>query len=291
MNAKNEKHRLVARIIVHRGEDILFVRRSESDSRAGVYEMPGGMVDPGESLEQGALRELKEETGLSAGELIFRETSAYEVGEEKRLSGIFEAYIEGGEVVLSDEHDDFKWLNADNYHNVNLEPHYREYFDEYFKTDAEDVPEKAEKQENTTLSHIIAYTDGGSRGNPGPSASGYVLMGEDEEILEEGGEYLGITTNNQAEYQAVKLALEKAKKYQPKEISFFIDSLLVVNQMNGKFKIKAKDLWPIHEAIKNLATEFEKVTFTHVRREFNTLADEQVNIVLDSYEHRNGTKK
>ncbi len=290
MNAKNEKHQLVARVIVHRGSDILFVRRSASDSRAGMYEMPGGLVDPGESLEQGALRELKEETGLDTKELIFKETSAYNANGENRLSGIFEAQIEQGEVTLSDEHDDYKWLNASNYDNVQLEPHYKQYFKEYFRTDktANTTPDK--RHENTTYSHIIAYTDGGSRGNPGPSASGYVLMDEDEEILEEGGEYLGVTTNNQAEYQAVKLALEKAKKHQPKEISFFIDSLLVVNQMNGKFKIKAKDLWPIHEAINELAKRFDKVTFTHVRRELNTLADEQVNIVLDSYEHRNQTK-
>lgn len=136
----------------------------------------------------------------------------------------------------------------------------------------------------TQYEQLDIYTDGGSRGNPGPSASGYVIMTTEKAILDEGGEYLGITTNNQAEYQAVKLALEEAKKFEPKFIDFYIDSMLVVNQMNGTWKIKNKDLWPIHEAIKELAAGFEKVTFTHVRREFNTLADEQVNIVLDSHQ-------
>ena len=107
-------------------------------------------------------------------------------------------------------------------------------------------------------------------------------MNEDGELLEEGGEYLGITTNNQAEYQAVKLALEMAKKHQPKTIEFRIDSMLVVNQMNGIYKIKSKDLWPIHEEIKRLAAEFEEVTYQHVPREENTMADAKVNEVLDS---------
>jgi ribonuclease HI len=133
-----------------------------------------------------------------------------------------------------------------------------------------------------TYAHVHIFTDGGSRGNPGPSASGYVIMTTKDEILEEGGEYLGITTNNQAEYQAVKLALEQVVKYEPQEINFFIDSLLVVNQMNGVWKIKNRELWPVHEAIKKLTQQFGEVTFTHVRREFNTLADKQVNVVLDS---------
>ena len=130
---------------------------------------------------------------------------------------------------------------------------------------------------------LIIYTDGGSRGNPGPSASGYVIMDADENILEEGGQYLGITTNNQAEYQAVKTALEQAVKYDAASVKFRIDSLLVVNQMIGRYKIKNRDLWPINSAIKILIeTKFKKVTFTHVRREFNKLADQKVNEVLDA---------
>ncbi len=127
------------------------------------------------------------------------------------------------------------------------------------------------------------FTDGGSRGNPGPSASGYVILNEEEEIIEEGGEYLGITTNNQAEYQAVKQALQAAIKFDPQEIHFFVDSLLVVNQLKGVYKIKNRDLWPIHSDIKDIAENFENVSFTHVRREHNKLADAKVNEVLDSH--------
>jgi len=290
MTDQNNKYVLVARAIIKFGNEILLVRRSETDTRSGFYELPGGMVDPGESLEEAVVREVKEETGIEISNIKFKETNSYMVGDDRHLSGIFIAEVTTDQVVLSHEHDDYKWVSAVNFNNVQLEPHYQEYLAEYFKTDTVQGELIEEKSDNTTLDHIIAYTDGGSRGNPGPSASGYVILNEQEEILEEGGEYLGITTNNQAEYQAVKLALENAKKFQPKEISFYIDSLLVVNQMNGVFKIKSKELLPIHESIKQLAKLYDKVTFAHVRREYNTLADEQVNIVLDSHEKTSGSR-
>lgn len=140
------------------------------------------------------------------------------------------------------------------------------------------VTNTTEKQRSLKI-----FTDGGSRGNPGPSASGYVIMNEHEKIIEEGGEYLGITTNNQAEYQAVKQALQAAIKFNPQEVHFFIDSLLVVNQLKGVYKIKNRDLWPIYSDIKDIAENFDEVSFTHVRRELNKLADAKVNEVLDNH--------
>ncbi len=129
---------------------------------------------------------------------------------------------------------------------------------------------------------IKLFADGGSRGNPGPSASGYVLLDMNDNVFVEKGEYIGITTNNQAEYQALRFGLEEAKKLGVKEVEVYLDSLLVVNQMIGKFKVKNRDLWPIHEAIKELLPSFKKVTFTHVPRELNKLADGMVNETLDA---------
>lgn len=128
---------------------------------------------------------------------------------------------------------------------------------------------------------IILYADGGSRGNPGPSASGYVLLDENENILVDNGVYLGITTNNQAEYQALRFALEDANRIGAREVFVHMDSLLVINQMKGIFKVRNRDLWPIHDAIQQLVKEFKHVSFTHVPRELNKLADAAVNRVLD----------
>ena len=129
---------------------------------------------------------------------------------------------------------------------------------------------------------VIINADGGSRGNPGPSASGFVIQDQTgETVLESGGKFLGITTNNQAEYRAVLLALERAKELEVEEIEFRLDSLLVVNQMKGIYKVKNKDLAVIYDQIKRLASEFKKVEFVHVLREYNKLADAEANRIMD----------
>lgn len=130
---------------------------------------------------------------------------------------------------------------------------------------------------------VKIFGDGGSRGNPGPSASGFVVLDMEDNVLVDKGVYLGITTNNQAEYTALKLALEECHKMGVKEVLVYMDSLLVVNQMKGIFKIKNRDLWPIHDAIKKLAEKFEHVSYSHVPREFNKLADAAVNRALDDH--------
>ncbi len=126
------------------------------------------------------------------------------------------------------------------------------------------------------------YCDGGSRGNPGPSASGYVLLDMNNQVIVKSGVYLGVTTNNQAEYQSLKFGLQEAQRIGAHRVQVFMDSMLVVNQMTGKFKIKNRDLWPIHQSIKDLAVHFNKVTYQHVPRELNKLADAEVNEVLDA---------
>lgn len=137
--------------------------------------------------------------------------------------------------------------------------------------------------ENTTkITEIKLYADGGSRGNPGPSATGYVLLGKDDRIIQKSGTYLGITTNNQAEYHALKQGLEAASLLGARDVDVYMDSLLVINQMKGVFKVKNRDLWPIHESIKELTVRFGKVTFSHIPRELNKLADAEVNQTLDT---------
>lgn len=128
---------------------------------------------------------------------------------------------------------------------------------------------------------IKLYADGGSRGNPGPSASGFVILDLEDKIIVDKGVYLGVTTNNQAEYMALKLGLEAAKEQGALMVDVFMDSLLVINQMRGIFKVRNRDLWPVHSAIIELTHQFHKVSFTHVPRELNKLADAAVNRALD----------
>lgn len=149
----------------------------------------------------------------------------------------------------------------------------------------EKVLAKREKMppKSKATSEVKMYSDGGSRGNPGPSAGGFVVLDMDDQLLLESGKYLGITTNNQAEYHSLKGGLEAAAKMGAKKVHVYMDSLLVINQMKGIFKVKNRDLWPIHQAIKdNLVPQFKEISFTHVPREYNKLADGMVNKTLDS---------
>jgi ribonuclease HI/pterin-4a-carbinolamine dehydratase len=142
---------------------------------------------------------------------------------------------------------------------------------------------KSDEKNTSQITEVKMYADGGSRGNPGPSASGYVLLDMQDKVLVEHGIYLGVTTNNQAEYKALKFGLEEALKFGAKEVHVFMDSLLVVNQMLGKFKVRHQDIWPIHDSIKKLLPSFEEVNFTQVPREQNKLADAMVNKALDEH--------
>lgn len=144
------------------------------------------------------------------------------------------------------------------------------------------APESSDDKNTTQITEVQLYADGGSRGNPGPSASGYVLLDMDGNAVHEQGVFLGITTNNQAEYQALKFGLEAALRHQARSVHVYMDSMLVVNQMKKIFKVKNRDLWPIHDAIQQLLPKFEKVSFDHVPRELNKLADAEVNKCLDA---------
>jgi ribonuclease HI len=128
---------------------------------------------------------------------------------------------------------------------------------------------------------IIIYTDGGARGNPGPSGIGVVIYNENKELIEEHSDFLGVATNNQAEYKAVILALKKAQLLEAEELHFYLDSELVVKQLRGEYKVKNQDLASLFLEIHNLAINFKKISYTHVRRELNKEADRLANEAMD----------
>ena len=134
-----------------------------------------------------------------------------------------------------------------------------------------------------TIKHqkIKIYTDGGARGNPGPAGIGVVVYDIDDNIINTKSEYIGKATNNQAEYMAVVAAMELIARYEVEEINFFLDSELVVKQLNREYKVKNKGLAPLFVKVYNSILKYKKVTFTHIRREFNKEADKLANIAMD----------
>ena len=134
---------------------------------------------------------------------------------------------------------------------------------------------------------IIIYTDGGSRGNPGPAAIGVVICDEKGSVIKKYSKDIGVRTNNEAEYEAVIFALRKMKqlfgkeKVQDIDIEFRMDSELVVRQLSGIYKIEEEKLFPLFIKVWNLKMEFGDISFIEIPREENSEADRLLNEELD----------
>jgi len=129
---------------------------------------------------------------------------------------------------------------------------------------------------------IIINCDGGARGNPGPAAIGVVIR-DTEKILETIKRRIGDATNNEAEYTALITSLDAARKHTKDEVEIIMDSELVINQMNGEYKVKAENLLPMFDKVKELEKGFSSVTYTYVPRSDSNqeMADKLVNDALD----------
>ena len=127
------------------------------------------------------------------------------------------------------------------------------------------------------------FTDGGARGNPGPAGFGVVLETSDGELVEEFGRGIGWATNNVAEYQGLIEGLRLALCKYALDLDVFMDSLLVVRQMQGKFKVKHPGLKPLHATASGLAGEFKRIRFEAVRRARNARADDLCNTGIDAW--------
>ncbi len=128
---------------------------------------------------------------------------------------------------------------------------------------------------------ITIYTDGAARGNPGPAGAGYILFSDNGEVLFEGARYLGETTNNQAEYQALLGGLEKAIELGALTVNVKMDSELIVKQLRGQYRVKNEGLKPLYMKARNLIGKFEQFHVEHVRRENNKDADRLANQAID----------
>ena len=271
------------------GKILLLKRASGRESILGKYELPGGSVRFKEQPEDALRRYLETHVGVTPESLQLFDVISFIDPDDPSVQYVFIIYLVGlnttdKRIQLSELYNKYVWkklseiqLSDVTSSTISLLGLAKD--DESTTSDEKAYDNNVDK--NTSDIYII-YSDGGSRGNPGPSATGFVIMNAKEEVLTEGGEYIGVTTNNQAEYQAVYAALKKAHEMNIKKIDFRLDSNLVVSQLNGVYKIKNRDLWPIYEKIKDLSEQFDHITFTHVRREFNRLADGLVNKVLDA---------
>lgn len=283
--------RLSVRAIISESDEVLLLKRGNGrDSILGKYELPGGKLEYGEQPEDALRRYLHDDAGVHIESSRLFDAVTYIDRDDRDIQYgviVYEVKLsrQRHPMKLSGNYSSYQWFSLSKNQQSELTDLtelllgivHQETLTDATVSKIEQIDEL-----NTTSSSITVFSDGGSRGNPGPSAAGFVIVNDRQEVVAEGGEYLGITTNNQAEYHGVRLGLEKAEELGYKNIDFKVDSMLVVNQMNGQYKIKNRELWPIHERIRALISKFDRVTFTHVNRQFNQLADAAVNRTLDA---------
>lgn len=294
--------RVEVRSVVRKDGKILFLKRSSTEEGApGKFELPGSEIQSGEQPEEAVIRSIKQTLGVEVNVSYLSDVFTYIDQNKRGVQCTVITYV----VSVSGSRSDMR-----------LAPGYNKYtWKKALEMDRDDITDLSylilsmyqEKPGVTTttdgvkikndinysgkkVSDIVVYSDGGSRGNPGPSAAGFVIKDAQDQLTHEGGAYLGITTNNQAEYHGVRLGLEKARELGVKTVDFNIDSMLVVNQLNGQYVIRNRELWPIHERIKELVEGFEKVTFRHIKRELNQQADGMVNKILDARARKEDAK-
>ncbi len=134
------------------------------------------------------------------------------------------------------------------------------------------------------MKRLTIFTDGAARGNPGPAGAGAVLIGEDGAVVSELSKYLGKTTNNQAEYQALIIALEEARRVGAETLNIFSDSELLVRQMKGDYLVKNEGLKPLFKLAKEKLKNFGKHTIDYLPRERNAHADRLANRAIDDHD-------
>ncbi len=281
--------RISVRAIIKDGDKTLLLRRAEGrQSILGKYELPGSRITYGEQPEDALRRSLYEGAGIHIQTVQLFDAITYIDHDDRDIQYLVVTYMvgladTGKPIRLGSHYDKYAWKKLSEVQHEEVTDLTQLLLGIIHQEQILEVADTivVQKDVKETTERCIIYSDGGSRGNPGPSAAGYVILSPKDETIASGGQYLGITSNNQAEYNGVYLALKKAHELGLHTIDFRSDSMMVVNQLNGVYKIKNRDLWPIYEEIIALVAQFKKVSFMHVRREFNQVADGIVNEILD----------
>lgn len=287
------RQRVVVQGLVQKGSKLLVLRRAQgAPFLEGKYEIPGGEVDYGEQPEDAIKRHLRLATELEpvGGLQLFDVISYVNFDEGDNSQYVLIVYLFDhrtlpGRIKLNHKYNRYHWLQLGN-SNRTIDLRYSADLlvsilqgqDKSFGGSGEDDNARVPSGQS---SEVMIFADGGSRGNPGPSAAGYVVMDQTKRILHEGGSFIGTANNNYAEYQALKQALEYALREKIKTIDIKMDSMLVVNQINGLYSIKNQELIDINKTCLELMKQFEKATLRYIPRELNTLADGVVNRILD----------
>ena len=269
--------------LIKTDDGVLIFKRSRGRSEAPVYwELPTGKIKFGEQPEEALVRFLSEETGLTTSSLKICDAITFLALEgASRLSNLYIVYevkISGKmRPRLGSRYTGYKLIKD----FTNASVHLNEASMSVLEI-SEGKIASGHISPRDTASAVSVYIDGASRGNPGPSGVGYRIVDIDGSVLEQGGEFIGFATSRVAEYFALKNGIEHAIKRGLRSVHFYSDSLMVVNQMNGIFAVKNRDILPIYDNIQKLLVNFDSVSFTHLSRSDNQIADYEANHAIDA---------
>ena len=286
------KQRIRVTAICKKDGDILLLKRAggRMDGAEIDFELPTGKIIFGEQPEEAMARVLYENTGVQTASMQLMDVVTFTnlVG-SSQLGSLYIVYeVKLGEEstikMTSERYSSYKWTPLTDTTNLPLDEATMMVL-QITSTKGVEVKPKLRQiggeQVAPESEAATVYTDGASRGNPGPSGIGYYIIGTDGRELKRGGEFLGMSNSRLAEYYGLKEGIEQAIELGLKRVSFISDNLMMVNQMNGVYKVKNQDLMQVYMDVLELLKKLESYSFTHVPRSQNTEADSEANRVID----------
>ena len=268
--------------LIKNADGVLLFKRNRGRSEGPVFwELPTGKIKFGEQPEEAMARSLTEYTGLTANAIKLKDVITFLAPEgSSQLSNLYIIYELGvnGEIKPEphDRYTAYKFVKDLNNSSVRLHETTVSVLE---IEEGKITPGHSNARE--TANGVTINIDGASRGNPGPSGIGYCIHDDGGKIIEQGGEFIGFATSRVAEYYAMKKGIDRAIELGYKTVRFVSDSLMVVNQLNGVFTVKNQDILPVYNELQEKITQFEAVSFTHVPRSENTIADSEANLAID----------
>lgn len=291
MSVGKMKQRIRVVGIIKQNDDILFLKKNLGRADGSViWELPTGKIHFGEQPEEAMTRIVYEEIGLRASSVKLADAITFLSLEGASQLGnlyiVYEITVSFEQkIVLGEGYTAYKFSNNANQGTIKLNDSSLSVLEILYGR-------KEEKRGNyrEVANAATVFVDGCSRGNPGPAGIGYYIVADGGRVLKRGGEFIGFATSRVAEYYALKEGCEQAIELGLKSVRFTSDNLMMVNQMNGIYKLKNKDIMSIYDDIQKLLENFEACAFVHVKREQNIEADAAANEAVDRHFEENMIK-
>lgn len=272
--------------IVKAAQEVLLLKRVRARAEGlPEWELPTGKILPGEQPEEAMARVMLECVGVHVAEVRLRDAVMI-MGSTgaSRLSNLYIVYevalAEGEKPRPTERYGAYKFVTG--VEGLRVDEASRAVLGL-----AGEAEEGLAENYREVVNGATVYVDGSSRGNPGPAGAGYYIVDAEGREVKRGGEYLGFATSRVAEYYAMKEGVEQALDLGLKSVRFVGDNLMMINQLNGTYQVKNKDLAPIYNDIKKMLSGFEAVAFVHVPRAQNQEADAEANLAVDRHFDRN----